>query len=109
LINPSGFLKHFSQLAVYGVAMFLDDIDTMGTGKGKDSEDWDMGKGVTGGISDTGFGWVGLLGALFFLLDIEKNYIFGCIYTLLAHFGHKNWTNQCLVPCGRVLILKVPY
>ena len=28
--------------------------------------------GVTRGISDTGFGWVGLLGALFFFLDIEK-------------------------------------
>ena len=29
-------------------------------------------EGVTRGISDTGFGWVGLLGALFFFSDIEK-------------------------------------
>ena len=66
--------------------------------------------GVTGGISDTGFGCVGLLGALFFVFwTSKKYYIFGCIYTLLAHFGDKNWTNQCLVPCGRVPILKVPY
>ena len=70
---------------------------------------WAQG-GVTGGISDTGFGWVGLLGPLFFFLDIKKKEIWGVFtYRLLAQFGHKNWTNQCLVPCGRVLILKVPY
>ena len=53
-------------------------------------------------------GWVSL-GPYFFFRTSKKYYILGCIYRLLAQFGHKNWTNQRLVPCGRVPILKVPY
>ena len=53
-------------------------------------------------------GWVSL-GPYFFFRTSKKYYILGCIYRLLAQFGHKNWTNQCLVPCGIVPILKVLY
>ena len=53
-------------------------------------------------------GWVPLA-PYFFFRTSKKYYIFECIYRLLAQFWHKNWTNQCLVPCGRVPILKVPY
>jgi hypothetical protein len=60
--------------------------------------------GLTGGISDTGSGWVGLLGPLYYFSQTSKKYhIFGCIYSLLARFGHKNWTNQRLVPRGKVI------
>ena len=65
--------------------------------------------GLTRDISDTGSRWVGLLSPFFFFSDLKKNYILGCISRLLAQFGHKNWTNQCLVPCGRVPILKAPH
>jgi hypothetical protein len=62
-----------------------------------------MQGGLTGGISDTGSGWVGLFEPLFSFWTSTEYYILGCIYRLLAQFGHKNWTNQHLVPCGRVL------
>jgi hypothetical protein len=47
----------------------------------------------TGAISDT---WS--LTLFFFGVYL---WTFGTIW--------KNWTNQCLVPCGRVSILKAPY
>src|ERR1700683_989426 len=38
-------------------------------------------------------GWVSL-GPYFFFRTSKKYDIFGCIYRLLAQFGHKNWTKD---------------